>query len=491
MAEQRLFDLNIEKILEAWEDAHAVRELIANALDEQVLTGTAEVEINKDVSGAWLVRDYGRGLRYEHFTQNESKEKHANQGRVIGKFGVGLKDALATLHRSGVRVEIESAHGAITLAETAKHGFADVVTLHAAVGAPRDAGFVGTRIAMHGLDDEQMGRAKGFFMRFSDEEVLENTPIGQIIARKQGRPARIYVAGLLVAEEENFAFSYNITSLTAAMRKALNRERTNVGRTAYTDRVKQLLLQAESPEVAKLLAEQLRLFQIGSGCDEVRWKEVAVHAVRILSANGKYLFVSAYQLATNPNAIDHARDDGLEIVTIPDIILAEVKGLADLSGAPIRDLGQYQAEWDDSFSFDFVEPQSLNPNEQAVFAKSDEIAALAGGVPKHVSGIRVSRTMRQDFVTGADALGLWDPNTRSIVIRRDQLASLSSFAGTLLHEIVHAKTGRPDVDRDFECALTSVMGEAAAKAVSSRGAHSSQAPSAPLLKRLLGVTARR
>ena len=41
MAEPRLFDLNIKKILEAWDNSHAVRELIANALDEQTLSGTA------------------------------------------------------------------------------------------------------------------------------------------------------------------------------------------------------------------------------------------------------------------------------------------------------------------------------------------------------------------------------------------------------------------------------------------------------------------
>jgi hypothetical protein len=32
------FDLNIDKILENWEVFHAVRELIANAIDEQILT---------------------------------------------------------------------------------------------------------------------------------------------------------------------------------------------------------------------------------------------------------------------------------------------------------------------------------------------------------------------------------------------------------------------------------------------------------------------
>ena len=41
----REFDLNIEKVLENWTVAHAIREIIANALDEQVLTGTKDIEI--------------------------------------------------------------------------------------------------------------------------------------------------------------------------------------------------------------------------------------------------------------------------------------------------------------------------------------------------------------------------------------------------------------------------------------------------------------
>jgi DNA gyrase/topoisomerase IV subunit B len=85
----RLFDLNIEKILEAWDNAHAIRELISNALDEQVLTRTADIKICKEADGTWTVRDFGRGLRYEHFTQNENPEKLKNVGLVIGKFGVG------------------------------------------------------------------------------------------------------------------------------------------------------------------------------------------------------------------------------------------------------------------------------------------------------------------------------------------------------------------------------------------------------------------
>lgn len=473
MDEIRLFDLNIEKILEAWDNTHAVRELISNALDEQVLTGTPDITILKEGSETWVIQDSGRGLRYEHFTQNENPEKLKNIGRVIGKFGVGLKDALATLNRNGVSVEMESAYGIITLTQRSKHGFGDVVTLHAAVAPARDRKFVGTAIRLKGLPDWDMENAKDLFLKFSGDKVIEQTRVGRIL-EKTGKIARIYVAGLLVAEEENFAFSYDITSLTEPMKKALSRERTNVGRTAYTERVKSMLLQTRSEKVAKILADQLVALERGMGSDEVEWKDVAVHACKILSANGNYLFVTATQLMMNANAIDHARSDGLQIVTLPENIHAEVAGAQDLSGALIRDLGVYQAEWNSSFRFDWVTVERMTGQERAIFAQIETIAALIGGLPKDVRGVRISETMRPDFLSGSDALGLWDAASECIVIRRDQLKSLKAFAGTLLHELAHARTGYDDVTREFEGELTTLLGVAAAAAINGP----SSAPSA-------------
>src|SRR6266567_1755489 len=210
---ERYFDLNIGKILDGWEPRHAIRELIANALDEQVLSGTAEIRISRDAVGNHRIRDFGRGLRYDHLTQNENTEKLANANRVVGKFGVGLKDALATLHRRGIRVNIVSKHGEISLRSSPKHGFSDVITLHATIAPPNDPAFIGTAIALQGVDAVEMEAAKDFFLRFAGESVIDETPYGQILQRLSGRKARIYVTGLLVAEEENFLFSYNVTAL--------------------------------------------------------------------------------------------------------------------------------------------------------------------------------------------------------------------------------------------------------------------------------------
>jgi hypothetical protein len=45
---------------------------------------------------------------------------------------------------------------------------------------------------------------------------------------------------------------------------------------------------------------------------------------------------------------------------------------------------------------------------------------------------------------------------------RSQLKSLRRFAGTLLHEIAHARSGYDDVTRDFENELTNMLGDVAA-----------------------------
>src|SRR5829696_4862915 len=172
---RQAFDLNVEKVLEHWSPAHALREVIANALDEHALIGRVDrPEISRDTARVWHVRDHGRGLRYHHLTQNESDEKRSSDA-VVGQFGVGLKDALATFHRNAIGVRISSPHGTIGLVERSKHGFGDVVTLHAMVEEP--AGIDGTDVALDGISDADVAEAKAFFLLFdATVEVMESTP---------------------------------------------------------------------------------------------------------------------------------------------------------------------------------------------------------------------------------------------------------------------------------------------------------------------------
>lgn len=156
-----LFDLNVEKILDHWGVPEAVREVIANALDEQALSGTTEPQIVKRRDG-WHITDFGRGLHYQHLTQNENPEKRRKADLVVGKFGVGLKDALATFYRRGIDVKVHSPFADISLQRAAKSNFADVKTLHAAISPPSEPKRRGTDFVLNGLTNKDMAAARDY-----------------------------------------------------------------------------------------------------------------------------------------------------------------------------------------------------------------------------------------------------------------------------------------------------------------------------------------
>ncbi|WP_152362078.1 ATP-binding protein [Microlunatus speluncae] len=450
------FDLNIEEVLEHWPVAFAIRELIANALDEQMITRTAEPEISK-LDDEWRIKDFGRGVRYQHLTQNENAEKRQHD-EVIGQFGMGLKDALAVFHRRGVAVTVSSSHGEITTELRSKEGFPDIRTLHAGVHPPT-GDHRGTMITLRGVTDDDVATAKRYFLRYSGDQLLEETRYGQVLARPSGAPANIYVKGLLVAQEENFLFSYNITSLTKALRQALNRERSNVGRTAYTDRVKAIITECETAAVARPLADDLENYRAGGMHDELSWNDVKLHACRVLASHDKIVFVTAGQLAFGGPQVEYAREEGYRLVLVPDDLAAKIGGLEDLEGRPMLDLDAYREAWNDGFSFEFVDPSDFTAAETRVYALTDEIIDRLGIDPDRI-GVReilVSETMRLAD-SGRMIFGLYDPAAQRIVIRRDRLADPADFCGDLLHELTHAETGFTDGTLDFEDALTQRLG---------------------------------
>lgn len=450
------FDLNIEKILEDWEMHHAIREIIANALDEQLLTKTDDVIISKN-GKSWVIRDFGRGLKYSHLTQNENQEKLSN-ANVIGKFGIGLKDALATFYRRGAIVSAKSRHGRISIKKSPKLGFQDIQTLHALILDPIDENFVGTEFELKGVSDSDVDTAKKLFLKFSGEAVIETTKHGQVVKRN-GKHGNIYINGVKVSEEENFLFSYNITKLNAPIKKALNRERSNVGRSAYTESVKKILLSSKEKDVAEIMARDLPNINRGTAHDELMWVDVQEHSVKILNQRGKYLFVTSIEAMEHPDMIDHARDSGHEIIIIPENLKEKIQGARDLSGDPIIDIDQFVGNYNDSFEFNFIDPDTLSNKERMVYQLTPKILELFGKVSEKVKEIKISSTMRKDFYGEMETLGCWDQRTSSIVLARKTLKSLSAYSGNLIHELIHAETGYDDVTRAFENLLTEKIGD--------------------------------
>jgi len=469
------FDLNMEEeLLEAWEASDGIRELIANALDESALSGTDEPDIFQDDEGLWHIRDYGRGLTHQDLTQGEDEEKLNNPDKVIGKFGVGLKDALAVLYRQDIDVTVHSPYISFTVEQASKAGFDDVETLHAVIRKTEHPDLQGTEVVLDGCTKQDIEKAKQNFLTYTDATLLEQTRFGEIYEPADGGPATIYVTGLKVATEQDFLFSYNITNTTKKIRDALNRERSNVGRTAYTSRVKQILKDCESGEVAERLVDDLERIQQGTNHDELSWKPVQVHAAKVLNARDEAMFVTAEEQGQMKDLVDRARGDGKRIVTVPDSTRQDLHSTSDIEGGEIRDVDVFQDEWEESFEFEWVDESELTESERQVWELKDKVLSLVQ-LDTRIDEVRISETMRS-LDTGWRAIGLWEPQERRIVVKRDALVDKPRFVGVLLHEAAHAKRGATDQTREFEGDLTDLLGITATAAIEGTTAESEEVP---------------
>lgn len=449
-----------EDLLEAWEESDGIRELIANALDEQALTDTRPVDIFQGDGGRWHVRDYGRGLRYEHLTQGEDEEKLANPDSVIGKFGVGLKDALAVLYRYGVEVTIHSSHNTFTVEETAKAEFDDVETLHVVVHPPQHPELEGTDVVLDGVGEKDIRAAKENFLRFSEEELIEKTGFGEVYQRPADE-AHIYVTGLRVATEPDFMFSYNITNTTKRIRDALNRERSNVGRSAYAPRVKKILKSCDSEEVENRLITEFERFEQGTAREELNWKPIRLHATRLMNSQKDVVFATVEEQREKRDLLDNARKDGYEVKTAPENVREELPNTSDVEGDEIKDINKYENEYDKSFEYEWISEESLSEKEREVWQLRDDILDLLNQTPD-VGEIRISERMRVAGKEDWKTRGTWERSERRIVIHRQVLQDPQEFAAVLLHEVAHPKSGdAPDQTREFERALTDLLGEVA------------------------------
>jgi len=322
----------------------------------------------------------------------------------------------------------------------------------------------GTEFIFENVKSSEMNAAKNLFLRFSGEKTIETTPYGEVL-EKSDKIGRIYVNGVRVAEEENYLFSYNITSLTKKIKKALNRERRNVGRSAYSDRVIQILKTCSSVEIADSLVNDLKNFSLGIMHDEVKRIDVQIHAVQILNSQEDVIFLTPEEATEKTMMVDEAKRAGYNIIYIPETLRNKIKGEKDMSGNAIRDLDEFAVEYSDSFEYDFVDADQLDSEEKSNFFAKNQIFDLIGGKPTSVHEVKISETMKKDLTTFQDADGVYERGNKSIIIKRSQLRNLEDFCGTLLHEVGHAISNKEDVTREFELHLTRLLGIVSAKAL--------------------------
>lgn len=448
----KLFDLNIEKVLEHWGLEHALREIIANAVDEQALTSSKPIGIFQGEKGRWHVRDYGRGIEYRHFVQNESAEKMAAPN-LIGKFGVGLKDALAVFWRNGIKIEIRSKFAVITLTMAHKSGFA-LKTLHAVFAKSGRTDMVGTDFVITGMPSEAVAKAKSMFLVFGNSKCLESTKYGDVYSNN-GKAGIVYVNGVQVAIEENFLFSYNITNINAAIKKALNRERSNVGRTAYADSVKKILVQCQNHEVLFALVKDLENIMQGTNKDESSWLDVSSHAASVLNKKENVVFLSPHERAGMTNQqVEILGESDKRVVFVPDTVVQRL-------GSNITTFSNVVQEYRERFKYEFIDPSNLTHAERQVYMKKDAVLRfLRDNGYKVDIPVKISHTIRVDG-NGLTSDGVFTGSM--VIIKRSVLNDATEYLGVLAHEFAHYNSGASDNTRVFENTLTDMLGFALAR----------------------------
>jgi hypothetical protein len=157
--------------------------------------------------------------------------------------------------------------------------------------------------------------------------------------------------------------------------------------------------------------------------------------------------------------LSYAKDEGMRIITVPDLLASKLEMSKDLNGNNFRNLETYAVEWNEKFEFEIVDVKKLNKKEREIFAYKDTIVGWFPEKRNVVKSIVISETMRPDGYSGGDALGLWEPSIKRIVIKRSQLRNVQSFAGTLVHELVHAFSETDDNTIQFENELTEMLGK--------------------------------
>jgi hypothetical protein len=212
-------------------------------------------------------------------------------------------------------------------------------------------------------------------------------------------------------------------------------------------RVKDILRECETTEVAQRLVDDFENFTDGTTHDEVNWKPIRLHAVKLLNERDDVVFATVDEQQRQTDLLSHAQRDGYRVVTIPESLRHEIQDERDSGGNEIRDLGRYRQEYNESFEYEWVPEEAMTEDERRVWNHRDAILDLLENRP--VEDIRVSETIRMTE-QGEMANGVWKRDERRIVIRRQQLQSLQAFAGTLLHEIAHPRSGgASDLTRRF------------------------------------------
>ena len=452
-----LLDLNIKEILSDWKISDAVRELIANAIDEHLIAkipNPIKVDYNEQTK-TLIIKDEGRGIKNIHFIQNESSEKK-DALNTIGKFGIGLKDAIAVLVRHHINITFKSDFGIYTPIITRKEGIKeDIPTIH----MQRENNLQeqkGTLVTISPISIEEVNDAKSKFAIFKEWQKVIKTPKGNIMVNNDGASGEIFVNGMKISDDENLIFNYNILETNAALRKALNRERKNLSRDAYRDAIIRIL-KAITNDEDKLFVYSKILNNTSSNSNEWSFTDIKLLVISYFDSLDKDKYIIVSPSNDDERFKEYAGNENKIIITVTD------KEYASLQNKGVQTIKQFGDNYLSNYQVIYIPENELTPQELKNWLELKQFLIQLQNnwvsLKERMSELELDNLPLMIIKSHPNANALWSENEKEIKIIRKIISDKEKLFGATLHEICHMVSGATDATIDFENELTTCLGE--------------------------------
>lgn len=399
-------DLNCKTILENWTISDAIRELISNAYDESVLSNTIDPKIFYDPSSKQIsIIDYGRGINSYSFIQNENNEKKLNK-KIIGKFGVGLKDAIAVLFKFNKNITIQSVCGTFSPVMKNKNNINDIQTIHIEYNDENKISH-GTTIIIKDIDYRDFELARDYFISFNKNiELLGTSKKGEVYINKNNSEASIYFNGLKVSTDQDLHFSYNILEANKVFLNGLNRERKFLSRDIYRELIIGILKSVYNETKCYSIIHDI--YKLSEEPNKKEWSFIDVKEFVLKNLNNN-IFIATNKQLPNLSILDLSKYNCC--------ILSE-KEYKSLSNKGVLTFEQFQKEYLSNF---FNKENHLNDIEES---KKDNLKFVLSWIEKNLLN------------KWKDLKNIWDKIKINIV---DLSANITSFLDHNKYEIYLSK----------------------------------------------------
>ena len=336
MPRTNTIDLNIgTQCLENWENHNAIRELIANSLDEHIISKIAQpIAINHSKNKCEII-DYGAGITKSSFIIQSNSNKLSNE-KLIGQFGFGMKDAIAVLCKNDIHVIIYTRDFIFTPSYTQRANTSDI-TLHISFtnnDEYDDDDEYGTKIVLNNIKRSDIEKAKDYFIDFTT--INFNKLYSDAIMKFGDNSQYIFVNKFRVCKtKKNTYFSYNIKKTKDVM-KYFNRDRGEKDFASFRKIITALLKDIDiysDKHSSDELIKELKKIVSSDNLREFNQIDVIRNILSQLNDSDDYIFIDEKdkQLIKKKNYAKKIKDSNREIIYIGSGILKKINSVIKIN----------------------------------------------------------------------------------------------------------------------------------------------------------------